>query len=69
MFDGQARHHGGAINYYASTEAFVDHVSRVIELGITDIGVYYPLDPAQLLVFEEIAANAIPMLRLKHTMA
>ncbi len=67
MFDGQARHHGGTIGYYASTEAFVDHVSRVIELGITDIGVYYPLDPAQLPTFERVAADVLPALRAKHT--
>jgi alkanesulfonate monooxygenase SsuD/methylene tetrahydromethanopterin reductase-like flavin-dependent oxidoreductase (luciferase family) len=63
MFDGQARHHGGAINYYASKEAFVDHVSRVVELGITDVGVYYPLDPAQIGTFEAIAADVLPGLR------
>ena len=63
MFDGQARHHGGAINYYASKDAFVDHVSRVVELGITDVGVYYPLDPAQMPTFEAIAAEVLPGLR------
>lgn len=66
MFDGQARHHGGAINYYASTDAFVDHVSRVIELGISDVGMYYPLDPAQLPTFERIATDVLPVLRAKH---
>ncbi len=67
MFDGQARHHGGAINYYASTGAFEDHASRVIELGITDVGVYFPLDPAQMRTFEAIATDVLPAMRARHT--
>lgn len=63
MFDTQARHRGGAIGYYDSMEAFIDQVSRVMELGISDVGVYYPLDPAQLSIFERIATDALPALR------
>jgi alkanesulfonate monooxygenase SsuD/methylene tetrahydromethanopterin reductase-like flavin-dependent oxidoreductase (luciferase family) len=63
MFDAQARHRGGAIAYYESEATFVDQVSRVVELGISDVGLYYPLDPAQLPTFERIATNALPALR------
>jgi alkanesulfonate monooxygenase SsuD/methylene tetrahydromethanopterin reductase-like flavin-dependent oxidoreductase (luciferase family) len=63
MFDAQARHRGGAIGYYDSVEQFIDQASRVMELGISDVGVYYPLDPAQLSTFERIAADALPILR------
>jgi len=66
MFDTQARHRGGAIGYYESAERFIDEASRVAELGISDIGVYYPLDPAQLLTFETIASEAIPKLRASY---
>ncbi len=48
MFDAQARSRGGAIGYYESRERFIDQVSRLAELGISDVGLYYPLDAAQL---------------------
>ncbi len=63
MFDAQARPKGGTIGYYESVERFIDQVSRVVELGISDIGLYYPLDPAQLPMFERIAIDALPRLR------
>jgi alkanesulfonate monooxygenase SsuD/methylene tetrahydromethanopterin reductase-like flavin-dependent oxidoreductase (luciferase family) len=63
MFDPQARSRGGAIGYYESAERFSDEVSRVVELGISDVGLYYPLDPAQLASFERIATDALPTLR------
>jgi alkanesulfonate monooxygenase SsuD/methylene tetrahydromethanopterin reductase-like flavin-dependent oxidoreductase (luciferase family) len=63
MFDPQARHRGGAIGYYASKDRFSDQVSRVVELGISDVGLYYPLDPAQLGMFERIAGNVLPAMR------
>ena len=63
MFDPEARSRGGAIVYYESPERFIDHVSRVVELGISDVGLYYPLDPAQLSTFETIAAEVLPTLR------
>ncbi|MGH2614777.1 MAG: LLM class flavin-dependent oxidoreductase [Thermomicrobiales bacterium] len=66
MFDPQARPRGGAIDYYESAERFIDHVSRVVELGISDVGVYYPLDPAQLATFEQIASDVLPGLRAAH---
>lgn len=66
MFDAQARPKGGAITYYESVDRFVDHVSRVVELGISDVGVYYPLDPAQLATFEAIATDVLPALRAAH---
>lgn len=66
MFDAQARPRGGAIAYYDSPDRFVEQVSRVIALGITDIGLYYPLAPAQLPVFERIATGVLPNLRAAH---
>ena len=63
MFDAQARARGGAIGYYKSKEIFVDQVSRLAELGFSDIGLYYPLDPAQRDAFERIAIEVLPGLR------
>ncbi|MFN8590450.1 MAG: LLM class flavin-dependent oxidoreductase [Thermomicrobiales bacterium] len=66
MFDPQARPRGGAIAYYDSPDAFTDHVRRVVALGISDVGLYYPLAPAQLPTFERIAAESIPALRVAY---
>ena len=66
MFDPQARAKGGAIAYYESAERFADQVGRVVELGISDVGLYYPLDPAQLSSFEKIATDVLPDLRSRH---
>ena len=63
MFDPQARHKGGAIVYYESAERFADHVGQLAELGISDVGLYYPLDPRQLDTFETIATEVLPALR------
>jgi alkanesulfonate monooxygenase SsuD/methylene tetrahydromethanopterin reductase-like flavin-dependent oxidoreductase (luciferase family) len=67
MFDAQARPKGGSIVYYESTERFIDHVSRVVELGISDVGMYYPLDRKQLSTFEAIATDVLPDLRARYT--
>ena len=66
MFDPQARPRGGTIGYYESTERFSDEVSRLVELGISDVGLYFPLDPAQSPAFEAIAMDALPSLRQAH---
>jgi alkanesulfonate monooxygenase SsuD/methylene tetrahydromethanopterin reductase-like flavin-dependent oxidoreductase (luciferase family) len=63
MFDTQARHKGGAIRYYESAQRFSDEVSRLMAIGISDVGMYYPLDPAQLATFETIATEVLPALR------
>jgi alkanesulfonate monooxygenase SsuD/methylene tetrahydromethanopterin reductase-like flavin-dependent oxidoreductase (luciferase family) len=63
MFDAQARSRGGAIGYYGSRELFIDQVSRLVELGISDIGLYYPLHPAQFAAFEAITSEVLPVLR------
>jgi len=63
MFDAQARSRGGAIGYYKSRERFIDEVSRLAELGISDVGLYYPLDPDQLGSVETVASDVLPGLR------
>jgi len=63
MFDAQARSRGGAIGYYKSRERFIDEVSRLAELGISDVGLYYPLDSDQLGSFGTVASDVLPGLR------
>lgn len=63
MFDASARHSGGMMKYYESESVFADMVERVLELGITDIGIYYPMRAEQLPMFERIATEVIPRLR------
>jgi len=41
-------------------------VQRVTALGITDIGLYYPMLEKQLPMFERIAADVIPLLKSQH---
>lgn len=63
MFDAQARPRGGAMSYYASPEAFTRQASQIADLGIRDIGLYYPADPAQHATFQQIATEVLPQLR------
>jgi len=66
MYDARARAKGGAMGYYESADAFVEQVSHLTELGISDVGPYYPLDPAQVPAFERIAADVLPTLMAAH---
>ena len=66
MFDAGSRAGGGMIDYYESEEVFADKVQRIIDLGISEIGLYYPTRDEQLPKFESIARNVIPNLRAKH---
>ncbi|MCA9880037.1 MAG: LLM class flavin-dependent oxidoreductase [Thermomicrobiales bacterium] len=63
MFDPQARHHGGALSYYASPGAFLAQIEPLLALGITDIGLYYPFLETQVATFERIVADVIPAVR------
>jgi hypothetical protein len=63
MFDARARHRGGAIGYLDSVAAFRMQVEPLIALGVTDIGLYYPIDPGQMAAFEQIAREEFPRLR------
>ena len=63
MFDANARHSGGMMKYFESEAIFSDMVERVMSLGITDIGVYYPMLDEQMPMFERIATDVIPELR------
>ncbi|OGO58129.1 MAG: hypothetical protein A2Z32_05785 [Chloroflexi bacterium RBG_16_69_14] len=69
MFDARARPRGGAIDYYDSADRFEEMASRVIELGMDEIGLYYPLDERQVPTFERIATDMLPRLRARQASA
>jgi alkanesulfonate monooxygenase SsuD/methylene tetrahydromethanopterin reductase-like flavin-dependent oxidoreductase (luciferase family) len=66
MFDMASRSAGGRIGYYESENLFVDQVSRLIEQGFTEIGLYYPVLAEQEAAFERIATDIIPELKRNH---
>jgi hypothetical protein len=66
MLDMAARTRGGRMSYYESEDAFADRVERIIELGITEIGMYYPAVEAQQPMFERIATDVIPRIKAAH---
>ena len=66
MFDANARLSGGLFGYYRSPDTFADMVRRIIDLGISEIGVYYPLQAEQIPMFEKVAAEVIPLLKAEH---
>ena len=63
VLDQSSRDSGGAISYYASPAAFSDLVERVVEIGITEIVLHYPLVEREMPVFEQIATEIIPKLK------
>ena len=65
MYDPTSRRSGGAMAYYESPAAFEDMVNRVLELGMSDIGLYYPTLPEQEATFERIAAETIPKMEAR----
>ena len=67
MFDATGRKRGGMIAYYESEDAFADMVGRVLELGITEIGLYWPTLPEQRPMFERIATDVIPKIKAAHS--
>jgi alkanesulfonate monooxygenase SsuD/methylene tetrahydromethanopterin reductase-like flavin-dependent oxidoreductase (luciferase family) len=66
MFDPTARSSGGVIQYYDSEDIFKRMAQQVIALGITDVGVYYPMLERQIPMFERIAQGVLPALKAAH---
>ena len=65
MFDPAARAAGGRLSYYESESRFVEMVGRITELGISEVGLYFPVVPDQRPLFERIARDIIPRLRAR----
>jgi alkanesulfonate monooxygenase SsuD/methylene tetrahydromethanopterin reductase-like flavin-dependent oxidoreductase (luciferase family) len=49
--------------FYESIEVFADAMQRLIDLGISEIGIGYPRYPEHLPMFEKIARETIPQLK------
>lgn len=67
FFDPTARKSGGRLAYYESEEVFVERVDAVVQMGMTDISIYYPLVEEQVLMFEHLARVVIPQLKAGHS--
>ncbi len=63
MFDPAARASGGRLAYYDSAGAFGDMVGRLRELGMSELGLYFPAVADQRPAFERIARDVIPKLK------
>jgi alkanesulfonate monooxygenase SsuD/methylene tetrahydromethanopterin reductase-like flavin-dependent oxidoreductase (luciferase family) len=69
MFDPGSRASGGHISYYQSPDAFTEQAEQLLELGINELSMYYPMLEEQLPVFETIARDTFPRLRANHNPA
>jgi alkanesulfonate monooxygenase SsuD/methylene tetrahydromethanopterin reductase-like flavin-dependent oxidoreductase (luciferase family) len=63
MFDPASRSSGGRISYYESVQAFADMAGAIMELGVSELGLYYPMVADQIPVFERIASEVLPRIR------
>jgi len=63
MFDPTARSSGGLIQYYRSEEQFAQIVQQIVALGISEIGLYYPMLESQHATFTRIARDVLPALK------
>ncbi len=66
MFDPTARASGGAISYYEFEETFMRMAQQLVELGISELVLYYPMLERQMATFENIARSLLPALRAQH---
>ena len=66
MFDPGARKSGGLFNYYESEDLFVEMVGRILDMGITELGLYFPMMESQVPAFERLGREVIPEIRKRH---
>jgi alkanesulfonate monooxygenase SsuD/methylene tetrahydromethanopterin reductase-like flavin-dependent oxidoreductase (luciferase family) len=66
MLDVQARRTGKPVNYYTSKDAFAEMARQIIELGVSEIGLYFPTQDNELAIFEAIATEVIPALKQEY---
>ncbi|MGI9522130.1 MAG: LLM class flavin-dependent oxidoreductase [Hyphomicrobiaceae bacterium] len=67
MFDPSSRASGGKVSYYESVSKFEDMAESLIEAGMSELGLYYPLQDSQRDVFEKIGTDVLPTLKARHT--
>ncbi len=66
VVDMSGRTTGGRLGYYESEQMFLDVVEPLIEVGISEFGLYYPTLAEQLPMMERIASEVIPSLKNKY---
>lgn len=66
MFDPSSRASGGEVTYYESVSKFEDMAEKLIEAGMSELGLYYPLQDGQRGVFEKIGQELLPVLKKRH---
>ena len=64
MFDPASRSSGGGLSYYNSVDAFEDMTGQLMEVGFSELSLYYPVVAEQVPVFERIAQDVLPRLRV-----
>ena len=65
LYDAHARPRGGIYDCYQSTDRFEEMAGRMLELGMDELVLYYPPDERQLAIFERIATDILPRLRIR----
>ena len=67
MFDPASRASGGMVTYYESVAKFEDMAESLIAAGMSELGLYYPLQDSQRDVFEQIGHDILPKLKARHS--
>ncbi len=69
LYDAESGTAGGRIRYYEDEDLLVDLVNQLTDMGVSDIGLYYPSLPEQLPAFEHVANEVLPSLRTEYANA
>ena len=66
LFDFRARRVDNLFSYYEDIDEFRRRFRGALELGMTEIGIYYPTQDSQLEAFEHVVTTVIPELKAEH---
>lgn len=69
FYESDRRHRGEVLTYYQSEDVFLERVQAMIDLGMTEISLYYPFVESQVPMFEHLAGEVIPELKRQHAVA
>lgn len=63
LFDFRARRVDNIFSYYEDIDDFRARVRAAVDLGMSEIGIYYPTEDRQLPAFEHVVRDVIPELK------
>lgn len=66
FYESDSRHRGGLLSCYESEDVFVERVHAMLDLGMTEISLYYPFVESQIPMFEHLARDVFPDLKRQH---